>query len=445
MPNVRAEEPVKNYTDVLLDLSVDENFKFTDYPAKSDDYGITVIQIAESADSELLLYTYQAGNATHAYNAISVNMSLTETPINTKLYNLTLVSSNGVFCKYVVNGLTVSSESERFYNLTSIYRQYIKGVDDESDNDNKIETIVFDVGKVYRVTTDNGKPVYECKDTEIIEILNPFAGHLEYSEGFKFFPEWCDSHFVAFSTDRHIDKLMEARVSFSNVTVYTSNSAFPRVEDEETRVVNNSRIVNADEMASNKANGWFANEYSWDRIQRTVEFMAENNLTDSAIKGLNETEWVLCFVESSRSRFFGDPPLIVNHKYMRPQPNPVTGTINWTVYTEVYDVKVLYLTFETRGVVYSLGAVSNGVTGNSAASNKNKNETGFLAWLKNHAPLIICIIVGVILFIILMPFMPGILNALGKGIVAIGKGLWWLICAPFRGIKALIDKRKGGA
>ena len=48
-----------SYSDVLDDLSKDESFSTTNYPFDSDDYSLSLIQIAESEDGELFVYVYQ--------------------------------------------------------------------------------------------------------------------------------------------------------------------------------------------------------------------------------------------------------------------------------------------------------------------------------------------------------------------------------------------------
>ena len=54
---------------------------------------------------------------------------------------------------------------------------------------------------------------------------------------------------------------------------------------------------------------------------------------------------------------------------------------------------------------------------------------------------ILLIVLGVIvgLFLLIM-FFPAIIGFIGKLIVWIFKGLWWLISAPFRLIKTIIEK-----
>ena len=46
-------------------------------------------------------------------------------------------------------------------------------------------------------------------DIETITITDKFVGFVRYKDGFKLYVGACDSHFVAFNTDKPIDKLLE--------------------------------------------------------------------------------------------------------------------------------------------------------------------------------------------------------------------------------------------
>ena len=90
------------YTKVMDDLQLDETFNENDFPDDSSDYSVKVIQIAESVDGDLFIYTYQPCQKIRYVVATSVNMSLSESVNGTRLYALELLSSSGVFCKYLV-------------------------------------------------------------------------------------------------------------------------------------------------------------------------------------------------------------------------------------------------------------------------------------------------------------------------------------------------------
>ena len=86
-------------TNVIKDLQRDATFNAEDYPDKADDYSIKVLQVAESDKNELYLYTYQPCQKTTYLIATDVNMSLSATADGTKLYELIIVKTNGVFAK----------------------------------------------------------------------------------------------------------------------------------------------------------------------------------------------------------------------------------------------------------------------------------------------------------------------------------------------------------
>ena len=165
-----------NYSDVLSDLREDNSFDISAYPDAPRDYSIRVIQIAESTTGELFLYTYQPCQNVRKLIATEINMSLTDkmggkldngeelSPADRpKSYKLELLNSDSVFCKYKVKDFNVSRDNIRYYNIASIYRDYIDGIDKQTGNDNTINSVSFKVGKLYVAITDNGTVKYYCK------------------------------------------------------------------------------------------------------------------------------------------------------------------------------------------------------------------------------------------------------------------------------------------
>ena len=120
------------YSDALSDLQVDSEFNVDDYPNNASDYAIQLIQIAESTNGELFVYTYQPSQVSKYLVATEINMSLSDSAINTKLYSLTLLNCTKVFCKYKVNDINLQTETTRYYNITSIYRDWDKEIDEEN-------------------------------------------------------------------------------------------------------------------------------------------------------------------------------------------------------------------------------------------------------------------------------------------------------------------------
>ena len=109
-----AYAAVSGYSEVLEDLQIDIEFSVDDYPSNASDYSIKMIQIAESTTKELFVYTYQPSQLTKYLVATQINMSFSESADETKLYGLSLLSCNGVFCKYKVNGVAVDEKATRY-------------------------------------------------------------------------------------------------------------------------------------------------------------------------------------------------------------------------------------------------------------------------------------------------------------------------------------------
>ena len=104
----------KTATGVLEDLSRDTSFNLDNYPLKTDDYSLQIIQIAESIDKELFVYVHQPSGKAKDFNASSINISTTiNDDISYYNYKLELLNSSGVFYKYKVVGLMVKDDSVR--------------------------------------------------------------------------------------------------------------------------------------------------------------------------------------------------------------------------------------------------------------------------------------------------------------------------------------------
>ncbi|WP_251182181.1 hypothetical protein [Anaerocaecibacter muris] len=66
-------------------------------------------------------------------------------------------------------------------------------------------------------------------------------------------------------------------------------------------------------------------------------------------------------------------------------------------------------------------------------------------WFADNWHWVVIVIVGVVLLILCIMFAPTIflcLKVLLKAFAWLFKGLWWLICLPFKGIAALVNKIK---
>lgn len=456
-----------NYSNVLDDLRKDSNFNVLDYPAydtnsdSSSDgfYRLEVFQIAESTGGDLFVYVYQPAAKVKFLKATQVNMSLTdkmggivtdETELTDKdkpkLYNLTFLNGAGVFQKYRVDGLKIAADEVRYYNIASIYRDWIKGIDKETGNDNTYNFVAFAVSKLFTVKNDNGIISYFCDVNDTVEIIEPFSDFVQYYNGFELFPTRCDSHYVAFSIDKPIDYLLEATLSYVTYDV----TSLDGLEKKVNRKEHPSEKITGTDTGENSPNGWFSTKYKWNRIVRVDDFInnSDNSISNEIKQVLKGKQWVLRFLETERS--------VSN-----------LGHVDRQNYTSVEEVTILRLKFRYGKDTYDLGAVSDTVTGDKRPSNGSE-EIGFWAYVwrciyrlfKGTATLVEQIVAVVAIFICLM-FLPlllliislcspafaavmkSVLRAIGKVLLWLLKGLWWVVCLPFKGIAALINKKRG--
>lgn len=452
--SVYADTP--NSTNVLADLQKDPNFKVSDYKDKADDYSIQVIQIAESTAKEFLIYTYQPCQRTCYLLATCVNMSLSEDVQGTKLYDLEFLSNEGVFCKYKVKDVVVADTDYRYYNITSICRAWNKDLDDPSGNDNTINEVAFNVGRLYKASTIDGKVSYSYEIKETIEIINPYTGFLQYSNGFKFYSSSCRSHYIAFNTDKKIDELYEADVSFVSQSVTRTIGGTSGDKYEYGQKISHPKVfIEKKDKGETPADGIFSKKYEWERIEKTEDFVKDpdNDLKSDVKEKLKPTKWVLRFYETDYTYKTGSSSGLI--------------TYDTEKYTAIEQVTVLRLKFRTGVKIYDLGTVSSKITGsNIAPDNKNTDELDPLGWLwrklceladKLGIPVWVIILFIVIIFLaVLLPVLSLIFPVVGQVLKIVLKAviktlewllklLCWIITLPIKGIVWIVNKcKKGG-
>lgn len=417
------------YTNVIDDLKKDSGFKPSNYPENAEDYGLQVIQLAESADKELFIYVYQPSGQTKNFTACSVNISTT---INDNIsfinYKLQKLNSNGVFFKYKVSDFTVKTEPTRYYAISSIYRPFDESIDKPASDGNTVTEVNYNVSKQYCFGEINGKPYVNCVDIETIVVTDKFIGFVRYKDGFKLYVGACDSHFVAFNTDKPIDKLLEADVYYTMQKYSWSVVPFQGEKETFGEKSENYAYLKYTDKVEHTGGGLFAGTYKWDRIETTQQFIAENDLTQNVYSGaiidvsvankitdegkaaLQGKKWVLRFAETSYSL----------------SGYPSTGS-TFENTTLVGDVTILRLKFETDGITYNLGTIDNKQTG----SDKPINSEIFEIIINNRGKRILAILAAILLLIILAPLLPYII----KFVVCVISLPFKVITALFKGIK----------
>ena len=424
-PLVARAESI-TYSGVMEDLKKDTSFKPENYPTKADDYSLQIIQLAESVNKELFVYVYQPSG--DKVKASSINISTT---INDEIsylnYKLELLNSSGVFYKYKVKGLTVKDDKVRYYAISSIYRPFDESIDKQASGGNTVTEVNYAVNKQYCFGEINGKPYVNCVDIETIVVTDKFVGFVRYKDGFKLYVGACDSHFVAFNTNKPMDKLLEADVYYTTQSYDWSSVPFVGVKETFGDKADKYSYLKYTDKVEHTGGGLFAGTYKWDRIQTIDDFIKGENreniyhgavldvktsskLTDEALTELKGKKWVLRFAETSYSL----------------SGYSTTGS-TFESYTLVGDVTILRLKFETDGITYNLGVIDNKQTGGKEPS----NETDIDISLNKRGKMILYLLMLILLIILLAPILPYVLQA-----------IVWIISLPFKGISAAVKSTK---
>lgn len=401
-----AAEENKTASGVIEDLSKDASFNAANYPSNAKDYSLSVMQLAESTDKELFVYVYQPSG--DKVKASSINISTTiNDDISFFNYSLELLNFEGTLFKYKVTGFEVKKDPVRYYAISSIYRPFDTGIGDEKSGNNTINEVNYVVNRQYCFGEINGKPYVSCVDIETIVITDKFVGFVRYKDGFKLYVGACDSHFVAFNTDKPIDKLLEADVYYTSQPYswlfaigVGQNETFGEKKD-------NYAYLKYTDKVEHTGDGFFAGTYKWDRIQTVDDFINGENrenvyhgavldvkvsskLTDEALNELKGKKWVLRFVETNYTLSSG--------------ANGSTSTKS----TLIGNVTILRLKFETDGITYNLGVIDNKQTGSTEPSNSTDIKVEPNATGKG----ILYLILFVLLLVILAPLLPYVLNVI---------------------------------
>lgn len=355
------------YSMVLDDLEEDPNFDASDYVINKGSTNLEVIQIAESSDDELFVYIYNP-QADKRYNATYIRLSQTTGDnISPRDYKLTLLSSSGVYSKYLVVDVKVKADEVRYYDITCVFRKFIDGVDEGLDETiiNTISQVPCTVAKVYTATTDNGIVTYKCATTEVVEIKDKFVGFMRYRSGYWYVVgDATDSHIIAFSCDYDIDHLIEAEVYFEQNIVKHHYAVFGG--DSYIRGETEEKIVTLSDIDKGEVTitGPFGIHHDWERIQSTKEFLeTESDISEDISQNIGKMQWVLRFAETEYSKILND----------------TVGNYD-EFYTEVNNVSILRLHFLMDGKVYNLGVVDNYQTGSKFPINIGVDNSDY-RWL----------------------------------------------------------------
>lgn len=421
----QASAETINYSNVLEDLQRDKNFNAEDFPQIEDNYSLQVIQIAESINNELFVYVY-APAVSKDFKATCISISTTlYVNSNFNLYDLQFINSNGVFQKYKVKDFELKKDIVRYYDVSEIFRKWDANIDAPSGNDNIIEEVSFAVAKLWTACTLNGDVYYNCTETNVVTITGKWCGFKRYENDWYYVNKGSDRWFVAFSTDYEIDNLVEADIYYTYRTYSSSAIVESMIETDydkyisgrdydQSSAIPQSVTIRGEEVSSTSG-GLFKKKYKWNRIETVEEFKKENEkfVGNPNIEGL---DWVLSFVET---------------KYTEKGSAAATRRIYGT---QIENVSILRLKFESDGVVYNLGVVDNKQSADTIPDFSKKIPLKWWQYLLMGF--------GVIIFAILifsLIFNPiGFISTICKIFAFVWKllkltvkGLWYLLTAPF--------------
>ena len=443
--NAYAEINGVNFVaDALTDLSKDENFDKDSFPVKENDYSLELITISETTDKNLNIYIYQPSGNSDVI-AKKVRIAFGEKSTIFRDYDLILLNQTGVFQKYQLKNYTVPDDTVRYYSIVSFLRNAI-GDEVNGPNGNTVSLVPFSVGKYFTFKTDGSSLSVSVEDLEIIEIDqdSKYVGFMRYpADGIYLIPHSADVHFVAFSTNKEIDYLKEVEIQYnkqyrkwgySNSGGFSNDYYYDYGEVETT-----IDVVKIDDNFSWTGNGWFSSTYQWLTIEKSSDFIAneetpkiyskgivdsvvESEIDESAKDAISKTQWVVRFCITEYSK--------------EPWSTSSRSGVDYTA-TIVSDVTILRLAFTTNGIDYNLGVVDGYQTSDLTPDNTVKTKLAF----DQSFLILLFLILLIILYMFFGPVLSIFFNIVFAVIKIIFKGLLWVLSLPFRVIR-LFTKRK---
>lgn len=413
-----AKEKILNdETSVLDDLSFDSDFDVLDFP-EVDDGKIDVVHI-EFLDDVAYLYVYQPD--VDVPNMTQVAISRSATTLSFRFYDLTLCNKVGTLAKYALRDDTlIGGFAWRPFVcfISALYRPFDSNIDKAPEDDNTITAVSVPIGQVWEYSEFGN---VSMSYLDVIEVEQKHVGTIRYTHINLFGSGvYVDSHYIAFSVNRPIDDLLEADVYYTQkvhqVVDYSYQPDYEYWGDVEKKYVT---LYKTDVFAQST---WW-DKYKYNRIQTIDEFTtSESDLTSATKEALKGKDWVLRFAET---------PYSTHREYSTPPGSFIpVGYEEKTEYV-LENVTILRLAYEYNGKYYNVGVVDDMQSGDRLPDNKVNegiNNTDVPWWVDFMG-----VILVILLIALLMPFVLPVIKA-------IFQILWWVLCAPFKFVKWIIDK-----
>ena len=441
-----ANAQVKEDSGVLEDLRRDSNFNILNYPENLKDYSLNVIHLAEGESGAVYLYVYQPSGVKTMLTAKSISLCTKDyqkyytadnvVNNNTPLfivYSLELLDYEGTLFKYKVKDYDYTKDVNfqtdgefdktltRNYEISTIYRDFIKGVDTVLDSE-AIHTIKgLEVGKCFFIKTLNyGTNAISSEMVDVVSVTDKYVGSIRYDEGYYIiFEEDVDSWFVSFSTNKKMETLLEVDIYYNCKDVQkTRPYRFTRIgrlwdmlSSNYIELVSEQAVIQTItcEDEGVVGGGWFIDEHGFKRIVSVNDFLSGDGsvLPLEKKKIINNHQWVLRFVETIVSESNLDSSYVKS---------------------VISNVSLLRFKFETDGVVYNLGVVDDQSTPDEKPDAKVDGTCAGFTWKQ-----ILSMVALILLLILLAPILPFIFSI-----------LLTLLSLPFKLIGVIINKIKNG-
>ena len=436
---VPAKADYRQSSDVLIDLKQDSSFNTDNYPVINGSSELKVIQIAETTEGDILVYVYQPNETPRKYTASSINISATtDESLSVKNYHLDLLDYDGVFQKYVVRDLKVLSGTKRSYEVISVYRLYDETIDKSiaPSNGNSLTEVAYKVAKQFTFTNTPEGYTIDVSDIETIDVTDMFVGFLRYPAGYGIWTSkdyQVDSHFVAFSTNYHMDELLEADVYFKRQDV-SHRTGDGGKDPEYGEATPDYAYLNSGVDWIYDKGAFVSPTYKWSQITTTQEFLNEAEEGTLYSKGIFfDVNYSHAITEEEKNAFQGKNYVLrfVNTEYSKTYHS--SGQMFYTVTksTIISDVSILRLKFKTNDIVYDLPVISNKQTGSTSPVGQDKYEYETAEWLEK-----IMSILGLILFCVIVMALWGpisfVLNVLWGLLKLVLKIILKILSLPFK-------------
>lgn len=426
---------------IMAELTSDPSFDKELYPDNATDYSLQVFQIGESETKDFYLYVYQPSHNSIDLLGTSVSISYGFSRdgkgLQPKIYDLELVSTSGVFDKYLVKGFKEDTGSNkdgsRYYNIVAIYRKFNEVIDSSIELGETNE-IGYSVGQQWCAYDINNGVAYEMGTFETLEVTINIIGNAEFPNGFRIFnilgaSGTGNAWFAAFTVEDYIVQ-----------HIYDADISFDIRSRERTWSAGHSEIVNNGEWERKtlkltdedfmeyKGNGIGGRSYKWNRITTSSDFIVnvENQkatFSDISKEKIKESQWVFSFYETELNKLFSQ-----GYYYIQE--------------SEISEFAILRLHFmDTNKKIYDLGVVSDKVTPDNISDIRGsvKSLSEIMDDVFAVLQKIFMAVCALALIAVVIALFKGV-DFISKPIKFICKGIVSVITAPFKLLKKLFKK-----